>query len=171
MLTLFRDFDNEFDGMFGCNNNHRQMRRMMMDSYDPTYNALSAFVANNFNKNILDNDAELDIKETEEGYNVILDVPGVPKENIKISIDDSNNLVEVEASYSHTEDANTSNSPSAPKKVLKRKRYYRHAFTLPDDVEKESVDAKLEDGVLILSLKKKEMKVLENEKTYIAINN
>lgn len=75
------------------------------------------------------------INENEEGYFIELDMPGVSKDALKISLEGSSLYIE----------GNRANR--APVK---------RAFLLPEDVESEKIAAQLKDGILELALPKKE---------------
>jgi HSP20 family protein len=91
----------------------------------------------------------LDISEDEKNYTVKADLPGVKKEDIKISIE--GNRVMVSAEIKQEKEVRE-------KDMLRSERYvgqqYR-SFTLPQDVDDANVQAKYENGVLQLSLPKK----------------
>ena len=92
---------------------------------------------------------DVDIYETESDYVILTDMPGVSKErlNIKLERQDlriTGNLVKPEFINS---DVLLSESCNAS--------YHRH-FTIADDVDRDKLEAKLEDGVLRLVLPKKE---------------
>ncbi|MCO6472523.1 MAG: Hsp20/alpha crystallin family protein, partial [Melioribacteraceae bacterium] len=80
------------------------------------------------------------------------EMPGVKKDEIKISIKDNVLTIEGEKKFSEEK---------------KEKEYYRsersygafkRSFTLPEDVDVENVKAKFEDGILSLSMNKIEPK-------------
>lgn len=78
------------------------------------------------------------VVENEQGYFIQLDIPGVPKEKLKISTEKKQLVVEGER---QTRDGLSS---------------IRRAFWLPDDVDADRIEAQLKDGVLELALPKKE---------------
>jgi len=92
----------------------------------------------------------VNITENKDEYNVSLAVPGMKKDDFKIDL--SGNLLTVscekeekkkgkDGQYSH-EEYNYSS--------------FTRSFTLPEDVDKENIDAHYEDGVLNIKLSKKE---------------
>jgi len=92
----------------------------------------------------------LDVAETELGYQVSIDLPGVAKENVKITIEGRN--VTVSARTQRDE------SKKEGERLIYRERSsssFARAFTLPEEVDQESSQAKLENGVLSLTLSKK----------------
>lgn len=92
----------------------------------------------------------LDLSETDKAYTVKLDVPGVKKEDVKVSID--GRRVSVEARSDNTEEKKEGD------RVVYRERSmasYARSFTLPAEVDSAAANAKLEHGVLMLELPKR----------------
>jgi len=92
----------------------------------------------------------LDVAETEQGYTVTVDLPGVTKEDVKVSID--GRRVNVQAQVRAAQDKKEG------ERVIYRERSvasYGRSFTLPVEIDQGACQAKLEHGVLTLSLAKK----------------
>ena len=90
----------------------------------------------------------LDVERTDSGYTVALDMPGVAKEDVKVTIDGKR--VSVEAS-------SQSQTASDGKRLIYRERSNRRfarSFTLPEAVDQTASSAKLENGVLTLTLQR-----------------
>lgn len=94
----------------------------------------------------------INVIETENDYKVELAAPGMKKEDFNIHINDDNDLV---ISMEKKEEK---------KEEKKNGRYLRREFSyskfqqtlvLPDNVDKEKIDAKMEDGVLTVDLPKR----------------
>ena len=86
----------------------------------------------------------MNIVETKNDYQLELSVPGLTKDDLKLSIDAEGNLV-VEMVKETKEDK------------TEEKRYLRHEFSvehfrqtvmLPDDIHRDQIKAKLENGIL-----------------------
>lgn len=93
---------------------------------------------------------KVDIKETPEAYCVQAEMPGVPKEDIHVTVE--GNVVSVRAEIKQ-EDVQ-----QRDEKVLRSERYYgalSRSFQLPVDVDDTLAKAKVENGVLTLTLPKK----------------
>ncbi len=93
---------------------------------------------------------KVDVKETDDGYTVEAEVPGVPKEDIQVSID--GNVVSLRAEVRQYD------QKTEGEKVLRAERYYgsvARSFQLPEDVDAAQAKAKYENGVLKLTLPKK----------------
>lgn len=92
----------------------------------------------------------LDVKETDKNYVVHAEIPGVKKEDISITID--GNQVSITAEVKRDKEEKQG------EKVLRTERYYGklyRAFTLGQDVDDATAEAKYVDGVLELTLPKK----------------
>lgn len=95
----------------------------------------------------------LDVSETERSYLVKLDLPGVSKDAVKITIDGRQVNVDAEQ------------RPDAGKKegerVLYRERSlarFSRSFSLPEEVSQSDSNAKMDNGVLTLTLAKRQGK-------------
>lgn len=91
----------------------------------------------------------LDVSETEQAYTVKADIPGVTKEDIKVSIDGNQVAISAETRQEKEEQG---------RNVLRTERYYGQqyrSFTLECPIDEEKADAKYENGVLELTLPKK----------------
>ena len=91
----------------------------------------------------------LDVERTDTGYSVALDMPGVAKEDVKVTIDGKH--VGVEA----TSPSQTPSNGSDGKRLIYRERSNRRfarSFTLPEALDQAASSAKLENGVLTLTL-------------------
>jgi HSP20 family protein len=100
----------------------------------------------------------IDISEDKENINVTAEIPGVKKENIKITLQD--NILTIEGEKKKEEEKKETN-------VFRSERMYgsfKRCFTLPHEVDSEKVQAKFEDGTLGIQMKKFESKVI-SEKT------
>jgi len=92
----------------------------------------------------------LDVEEDDKSYTVKAEIPGVKKEDIKVSID--GNRVSISAEVKEEKEEKKDN------KVISSERYYGSVsrnFTLYTDVDQDGAKAKYESGVLVLDLPKK----------------
>ena len=95
----------------------------------------------------------MNIMETKDNYKLELCIPGLTKEDVKLSIDAEGNLV-VEM---------VKENKSEKKENKEEMRYLRHAFSvehfrqtvmLPEDIHKEQISAKVENGILDIVIPK-----------------
>lgn len=93
----------------------------------------------------------MDVTENDREYQVLAELPGVKKEEISITI--NGNEVEVTAQVKHEKDVLKNGET-----VLCAERYYgkiQRAFTLGQEVDEATAQARYNDGVLELTLPKK----------------
>lgn len=97
----------------------------------------------------------VNVKEDNEKYEMQIAAPGIKKEYCRVSIDNDGNLnVKIENKFEQKEE---------DKKDEKKEHYlrrefsysnYEQSYTLPEDVDKEKISAKVEDGILNITLPK-----------------
>jgi HSP20 family protein len=96
---------------------------------------------------------KVDITENEKDYAVRAEIPGAKKEDIRVSVD--GNYVSISAEVKKEEEKKTGKDG----RVLVKESYYgatSRSFTLDHEIDDKAVVAKLEDGVLKLTLPKRE---------------
>jgi len=93
----------------------------------------------------------LDVTETEKTFEVKAEMPGVKKEDVNVSIDGQRVTIEGEC-----QQANEQRQGEQVVYSERSTRKYQRSFTLPTEVDDTSAQARLEDGVLLLSLPKKQ---------------
>jgi len=95
----------------------------------------------------------IDISETDDQFQVAVELPGMERDDIEVSLE--NNILSVSGERKFEEKENG-------KKYHKVENHYG-AFTrsvqLPDNVDSDSVDARYEDGILHINVDKSEDKV------------
>jgi HSP20 family protein len=107
----------------------------------------------------------IDVSESDRGYVVTLDVPGVTREDVKVSIDGRRVSIVAEARTAQASedvaaDAATTDA-AAPKntdRVILRERAFAsfaRSFTLQSEIDQSASQARLENGVLTLTLTKR----------------
>ncbi|MGH8679693.1 MAG: Hsp20/alpha crystallin family protein [Burkholderiales bacterium] len=92
----------------------------------------------------------MDVKEDDKAYTVHAEIPGVDKDAINVTID--GNQVAISAEVKRNKE------DKQGEKLVRSERYYGkvyRAFTLPQDVDEASAQAKYNEGVLELTLPKK----------------
>ena len=92
---------------------------------------------------------KMDVFETENGYLVHSEMPGVKKEDIDVAIE--NNLVTITAEVKREWDRKESD------RMLRSERYFGdiyRSFTLPAELDESACEAKYDNGVLELKLVK-----------------
>ena len=105
-----------------------------------------------------------DVKETDTGYEVDIDLPGFKKDEINAQLD--NGYLTISAAKGLDKDEKDKKG-----KYIRKERYagaMSRSFYVGEGVTQEDIKAKYEDGILRFSVPKKEAKAVENKK-YIAI--
>ena len=122
-----------------------------------------------------------DVEENEKEFTVSMDLPGIPKENVSISLKDGvlsisgkREKVQVQEAPSSPKvepnaSTSTSSAAAAPqeqkpkfnsyyKRVERNFGSFKRSFSLPEGVSAESISANCKDGVLEIKIKKPEIK-------------
>jgi len=89
-----------------------------------------------------------DVLANTEGYQIILDMPGVSKENCNIKIDNDELIVTGKKSNGHKNYEHLYNEIFYSG--------FNRRFIIPNDIDTDKINANLENGVLKLQLHKKE---------------
>ena len=107
-----------------------------------------------------------DVKETDNSYEVDIDLPGFKKEEIKASIENGYLIISAEKGLEKDE------KESEGKKYICRERYTgscQRAFYVGDDIEKDDIKASFKHGILHLDIPKKQPKPQVEENKFISI--
>ena len=105
-----------------------------------------------------------DVKETDQGYELDIELPGYKKEDVRAQLKDGYLTVQAAKNMNNDE----KNEQGA---YIRRERYagtMSRSFYVGDNVTEEDIHAKFERGILKLSVPKKEAKKVEENK-YITI--
>ena len=106
-----------------------------------------------------------DIKETDNGYEVTMNLPGVKKEDVKAELKDGYLTIQASSNTSKDEKDNDG-------RYIRRERYAgtcSRSFYVGDAVAQEDIKAKFENGTLTLDIPKKDAKPAVEQKKYISI--
>lgn len=93
----------------------------------------------------------IDVVATDTGYQVEADLPGVKKEDLKVSVDGQRVTIEAEVRRENTR--KEGETVMHTERVVRK---YARSFELPQEVDDSQASAKLEYGVLTLDLPKKQ---------------
>jgi HSP20 family molecular chaperone IbpA len=105
-----------------------------------------------------------DIRETEDTFELDVELPGYKKEDVKAQLKDG--YLTVNVSKQENNDVKDDNG-----KYIRRERYsgsMSRSFYVGEDIQESDIKAKFEDGMLKLSFPKEQPKKVEEPK-YIAI--
>ena len=103
-----------------------------------------------------------DIKELEGAYELIVDLPGFKKEEVQVALEKG--YLTISAAKGLDKDEQEKESG----RYIRRERYAgacQRSFYVGDGITQEDVKAKYEDGILKISIPKKDAKAVEEKKT------
>ena len=107
-----------------------------------------------------------DIKETEGGYELEMDLPGFTKDEIKVSLE--NGYMTISAAKGLDKDEQDKKSG----RYIRKERYAgscERSFYVGEDITEEDIKGEFKHGILTLNVPKKEAKPAVEQKKYIAI--
>lgn len=94
---------------------------------------------------------KMNVSESDKDYRLELCIPGMKKEDLNLSIDADNNLV-IEMQQKEEKKENDE------KRHFLRREFsttqFKQMLTLPENVKKESIGAKVDNGILTITLPK-----------------
>ena len=138
-------FDDFFSDPFGM---------MVSQGRDPLYGKHA--------KNLM----KTDVRETEDSYELDIDLPGFKKDEIKVSLEDG--YLTIEAAKGLDEDEQEKKSG----KYIRKERYAgscQRSFYVGDNLTQEDIKGEFKHGILTLNVPKKEAKPAVETNKYIAI--
>lgn len=107
-----------------------------------------------------------DIRETDSGYEILVDLPGFAKEEVKASLE--NGYLTISAEKGLDQDEKDAESG----RYIRRERYAgtcSRSFYVGDSVTEEDIKGEFKHGILKLFVPKKPAKPAVEEKKYISI--
>ncbi len=109
---------------------------------------------------------QTDVKETDAGYEVTMDLPGYRKEDVSAELKEGYLVI--------TASTNSSNDEKDDQgKYIRKERYSgtcQRSFYVGDDLKQEDIKARFENGTLKLDIPKKDAQPKVEEKTMITID-
>lgn len=150
--------------MFGLtpyNKRNRGLINRPLDilDFDNFNNFVQSFFDNDFFPSALGNanQMKVDIKENEKEYILEAELPGVKKEDVNIELRDDRLTISVEKNEQIVEEKENY--------IRKERRYGSQSRSFyVENVKSEDVGAKFENGILSISLQKKEIKSSNSRK-------
>ena len=109
--------------------------------------------------------ANTDIKDTDQGYELTMNMPGVKKEDVKAELKEGYLTITADRKepVENAEDRT---------KYVRKERYYgtmKRTFYLGEDITENEIHAAFKDGILRIMIDKPQPKKIEEEKTIIPI--
>ena len=146
-MLMPRLFGDVFDDWFGFDDFGRDMDRMMKPLYGK------------HGKDVM----KTDVKEKDGSYEVDIDLPGFKKEDVSVKLE--NGCLTVTASKGLDKDEQKEDSG-----YIRRERWSgscSRSFYVGEDVRPEDIKAKMEDGILHLTMPKEQPKALPKQNTIL----
>ena len=106
-----------------------------------------------------------DVKESDKGFTLAIDLPGYKKEDISAELKDGYITVSAKTSDEHEEKEEDGT-------YIRRERTFgscSRSFYVGDEIEESEIKAKFEDGILKLFVPKKDVEPQVEERKYISI--
>ena len=107
----------------------------------------------------------INVKENDKEYEVELAAPGTTKDDFKVNVDKDGNLT---IRMEHKDEKKDENK----KEHYLRREFsysnYEQALTLPEDVEKDKIEAKVNNGVLHITLPRTQKAEKETKRIEVA---
>ena len=107
-----------------------------------------------------------DIKETEGGYELEMDLPGFTKDEIKVSLENGYMTISAAKGLDKDEQAKKSG------RYIRKERYAgscERSFYVGEDITEEDIKGEFKHGILKLFVPKKEAKPAVEQKKYVSI--
>ena len=131
-----------------------------MFDFDKEINRMNRALYGKHSRNMM----KTDVRETENSYELDIDLPGFKKDEITVQLD--NGYLSISAAKGLDKDEEKKDG-----KYIRRERYagaMNRTFYVGDNLTQQDIQAKFEDGILKISVPKKDVQQIEQNK-YIAI--
>ncbi len=137
--------------------NRNLLSELMTDPFDAFFNAASAPM-----QKMSPTLMRTDIKETDAGFELTIDLPGFKKDDVQAELKDGYLTINAQT-QGESEDKDEQGT------YVRKERFSgkcSRTFYVGDDIEEDDIKAKFEDGVLKIAVpKKQEQPKLEEKKT------
>lgn len=143
--------------------NRNLLSELMTDPFDAFFNAASAPMQ--AMQKLSPTLMRTDIKETDGGYELTIDLPGFKKDDVQAELKDGYLTINAQT-QGESEDKDEQGT------YVRKERFSgkcSRTFYVGDDVEEDDIKAKFEDGVLKIAVPKKQEQPKLEEKKTIAI--
>lgn len=148
--NIHREIDRMFEGMFSDFGLGRVPRLM---SNEPSFGALQGTLLK----------PNVDIKENKKNYEITVEVPGVEERDVKLEL--ANGALTISGEKKHEKEEKDEHYHSVERSYGSFKR----VLSLPEDVDEDDIEAKFKNGVLSVTLPRKEIAKTKDETKVIDI--
>ena len=127
-----------------------------VDSFDNEFFGKKNPLYGKHGKNMM----KTDIKETDNSYEVDIDLPGFKKEEITVTLQQGYLTISTQKGIGRDE-------KDSEGRYIRKERYagsMSRSFYVGDDLNNEDIKAKYEDGILRLTVPKKDKQAIEDKK-------
>ena len=131
-----------------------------MFDFDKEFNRMNRALYGKHSRNMM----KTDVRETENSYELDIDLPGFKKDEINVQLD--NGYLSISAAKGLDKDEEKKNS-----KYIRRERYagaMSRTFYVGDNLTQQDIKAKFENGILKISVPKKDVQQVA-QNNHIAI--
>ena len=131
-----------------------------MFDFDKEFNRMNRALYGKHSRNMM----KTDVRETDNSYELDIDLPGFKKDEINVQLD--NGYLNISAAKGLDKDEEKKNS-----KYIRRERYagaMSRSFYVGDNLTQQDIKAKFEDGILKISVPKKDVQQVA-QNNHIAI--
>lgn len=107
-----------------------------------------------------------DVKETEAGYEVAIDLPGFKKEDVTCELKDGYLTVSAEKKLEE-------NEKNSEGKYIRRERYtgsQSRSFYVGEGIHEDDIKASFQDGILRLNVPKQSVQQVEDKRHFVQIS-
>ena len=143
--------------------NRNLLSELMTDPFDAFFDAASAPMQSM--QKMAPTLMRTDIKETDDGYELTIDLPGFKKDDVQADLKDGYLSITAQT-QSESEDKDEEGT------YVRKERFSgkcSRTFYVGDDIEEDDIKARFEDGVLKIDVPKKQEQPKLEEKKTIAI--
>lgn len=95
---------------------------------------------------------DVDIKETKKDYRIMVEVPGIEQDDIHIELQDHTLTVSGEKKHEREEEGDNYHTTE------RSYGSFRRLFTLPEDVREQDIDAEFKNGLLKITIPRREIR-------------
>jgi HSP20 family protein len=147
--SLFHEMQREMDAM------SRMFGMPSMFDQDPFFSRAPAMLSKLELPTLPTMRVAVDVEEDDKAYTIKADVPGMPKDALKLSVHDGTLTISGERREEvRQEGEGDKEGGKAPLRYERSYGSFTRSFSLPPNVDVEGIDAQAQDGVLTVTIPK-----------------